>query len=167
MPWWDKAKTAVQGAAEKASFETNKLMRVQTEERALNELRGKGQARLVDLGKAALELYRAGTLTDPAVAGIAQDILLLEQQVGEQQAKVEAVRAEQFQPSVEAAPAAPAAPPPMSSAPAYTPPAPPVAPFLPEAPAAPAAPAMIECPNCHTQAVATAAFCPECGQRLR
>src|SRR5512142_589544 len=104
MPWWDKAISAGKEAAEKAAFEANKLVRVQNEERALSDLRGKAQSKLADLGQIALSLYRSGTVTDPAFAAAAQEIAALEAQVADQQAKVEAMRAEQYQPGQPAAP---------------------------------------------------------------
>ena len=251
MPFWDKAAKTAKDAAEKATFEGNKLVRIQREQGALNDLRGKAQARLGDLGRLALSLYQNGTLTDPSVAALAQEVADLEAQVNAQQAKIEGIKADQYgsapgatyvppasyspaptygapaQPSTPPPPApftaAPPLPPaPFSAAPpppapfdAAPPPAappfgpanvpPPPAPFNaappPPAPfsAAPPPPApfdaapppptfgpanvapppaptdappaqtaeTVECPNCHTQVRTNAAFCPECGTRLR
>ncbi len=172
MPWFDKALKSVQGTAEKAAFEADKLVRVRREEGALNEAQAKVQGKLAELGQAALALYRDGALTDPAVAGLAEEIVSLENQVKQQQDKLEAVRNEQYGVATgqaAPAPAAPVAAQPPATPPAaqpYTPPsAPPVAPPVEDFQAAPTA--MTECPNCHTPVKATAAFCPECGTRLK
>jgi membrane protease subunit (stomatin/prohibitin family) len=172
MPWFDRALKSVQGTAEKAAFEADKLVRVRREEGALTDMQARTQTKLAELGQAALALYRSGSLADPSLEGLAHEIADLEAQVKAQQAKIEAVRTEQYQAPGEA----PAQPPPPAAP--YTPPAP-VQPTLPEAPVAMAAPEVdepasftapletVECPNCHTQVKATAAFCPECGNKMK
>ena len=47
------------------------MMRIRHEEGAAGEIKAQMQSKLVDLGQATLELYRNGTLNDPAVAGVA------------------------------------------------------------------------------------------------
>jgi hypothetical protein len=187
MAWWDKATKSVKEQAEKVSFEADKMMRLRREEGAAGEIKAKLQAKLVDMGQAALGLYRSGALADPTVAGIANDIADMEGQLKEQTAKVEAIRAEQYQPATDqpssgvvdqapaAAPAAAVAPEPVAPAPVAAPVTPeavaapePVAPAPAAAPAAPAAqPATVSCPNCQAEMPAKAAFCTECGTRLR
>ncbi len=145
MPFWDKAAKTAKDAADKATFEGNKLVRIQREQGALNDLRAKAQARLGDLGHLALSLYQNGTLMDPSVAALAQDVAGLEAQVNAQQAKIEGIKAEQFGAAQGAAYAPPAS---YSPAPTYGPPAQPSAPPPPEpwsaapppAPLAPPAP---------------------------
>ena len=198
MPFWDRAAKTAKDAADKAAFEGNKLVHIQREQGALNDLRGKAQARLCDLGRLALSLYQNGTLTDPSAAALAQEVADLEAQVNAQQAKIEGIKAEQYGSAPVAAyappasyspaptygaPAQPSAPPPEPWSAAPPPPAPfdaappPPAPtFGPANVAPPPAPtdvplaqsaATVECPNCHTQVRPDAAFCPECGTRLR
>lgn len=194
MPWFDRALKSVQGTAEKAAFEADKLVRVHREEGALGELQTKAQAKLAELGQAALALYRSGAVSDPGFAALAKEIDDLEAQVKEQQDKVEAVKNEQYQGAGQ--PAAPVAAQAPAVATPVTPPAPvaaqapsvdtavpPPAPVAAQAPAvvpapepaapppavseeAPAAPALVECPSCHTAVKATAAFCPECGHKM-
>ncbi len=163
MPWFDRALKSVQGTAEKAAFEADKMVRVHREESALSEIQNRTNAKLAELGKAALALYRSGALTDPSVGGLAGEIADLEAQVEQQQAKVDSVRNEQYQaggqPPAPVAAQAPAAP----EAPAAERIAPP--PVVSDAAPA-AAPALVECPNCHTQVKTTAAFCPECGNKM-
>lgn len=169
MAWFDKALKSVQSTAEKAAFEADKLVRVKREESALADIQRAMQTRLADLGQAALALYHAGSLADPSVAALAQEIAGLEEQVQQQKEKLEAVRGEQYQPggqpaapapaAEETAPAAPAAEEPARVAPAPAAEEP--------APAEPEAPASVTCPNCQTEVKATVTFCPECGTRLK
>ena len=125
MPFWDRAAKTAKDAADKAAFEGNKLVHIQREQGALNDLRGKAQARLCDLGRLALSLYQNGTLTDPSAAALAQEVADLEAQVNAQQAKIEGIKAEQYGSAPVAAYAPPAS---YSPAPTYGAPAQPSAP---------------------------------------
>lgn len=159
MAWFEKALKSVQSTAEKAAFEADKLVRVKREEGALADMQRKVQARLADLGQAALALYHAGSLTDPGVAALAQELAGLEEQVQQQKGKLAAVRSEQFQSGSQ-----PVAPAPVAEEPA---PAAPEPVLEQPAPPAPEAPALITCPNCQSEVKATVTFCPECGNRLK
>jgi membrane protease subunit (stomatin/prohibitin family) len=163
MPWFDKALKSVQDTAGKAAFEADKLVRANRETSVLSELQHKAQGKLVDLGQAALALYRSGALTDPTVAGLAAELAELEAQVEQQKGAIEAIRNEQYQPAGQTTPVA-AAPAPAAAAPAPVETATRVEPSVPETSAAPE---LTECPNCHKSVEATATFCPECGQRLK
>jgi hypothetical protein len=164
MPWWDKGLKSVKDGAEKVSFEAQKLVRVQREEAVVSDLNSKIQTKTMEIGQLALQLQRSGALADPAVAALAEEISAMEAQVQQQQEKVSAIKAEQWQATEE--PVAAAVPPvaPMPSAPVETsagePPIPPVA------PAAPATDT-VTCPNCHTEVRSTVTFCAECGTRLK
>ena len=157
MAWFDKAMKSVQTTAGKTAFEADKMVRTKREEGALSDAQKRVQAKLAELGQAALALYRSGTLSDPSVTALADEITGLEAQVQQQKEKLEAIRDEQYQPAAAAAPEAAA----------------PVATAEPAAPAAaavadvPTATATIECPNCHTEVKSTVTFCPECGNRLK
>ena len=151
MAWFDKALKTVQGTAEKAAFEADKLVRVKREESTLADMQRKVQGKLVDLGQAALALYRSGALTDPAVSGLAQELADLEGQVDQQKEKLEAIRLEQYQAGGQAAAEVEAAAP-VSKV---------------EAPLPAATPALVVCPNCQSEVKATVTFCPECGNKLK
>ena len=156
MPWFDKALKSVQTTAEKTAFEADKLVRVKREEGALNEAEKRVQAKLIDLGQAALALLRNGVLSHPSLAALVSEISSLEAQVQQQREKLEAIRSEQYQPAGQAA--IPVAPEPAAPA---------VATVSGERATPVAASAMIECPNCHAEVTATVTFCPECGNRLK
>lgn len=161
--------SSVRGQAEKMAFEADKLMRVKREESAVAEAQGEIEALLLDIGRAALALVRSGALQDAQIAPLAQSIAALEAQVQEGEARVAAIKAEQFRSAEEAAAPAPTATPPGVS-PTTTPPG--VQPSATPTDVAPAAPVAPEpaakprfCVNCGKPVPAGAAFCPECGTK--
>jgi hypothetical protein len=177
MAWWEKGLKSVREQTEKVTFEADKMMRVRREEGAAGEIKAQLQSKLVDLGQAALALYRNGALNDPAIAGFAAEIAALETKVQEQEAKVEAIKAEQYQPTAgepapgaqaPGAPVPPAAPQPAALGGEPQSAQPPVAAVPPASPASAAsAPASVRCPNCGAEQSATTKFCTECGTRLK
>jgi membrane protease subunit (stomatin/prohibitin family) len=152
MAWFDKAMKSVQTTAGKTAFEADKMVRTKREEGVLSDAQKRVQAKLAELGQAALALYRSGMLADPSVTALADEIAGLEAQVQQQKEKLEAIHNEQYQPTGQ--PAAAAEPEPAA----------PVAAAVPDEPTVTA---MIECPNCHTEVKSTVTFCPECGNRLK
>jgi membrane protease subunit (stomatin/prohibitin family) len=152
MAWLDKAMKSVQTTAGKTAFEADKMVRTKREEGVLSDAQKRVQAKLAELGQAALALYRSGTLSDPSVTALADEIAGLEAQVQQQKEKLEAIHNEQYQPAGQ--PAAAAEPEAAAPVAAAVPDEPPVA-------------ATIECPNCHTEVKSTVTFCPECGNRLK
>ena len=163
MAWFDKAMKSVQTTAGKTAFEADKLVRTKREEGVLSDAQKRVQAKLAELGQAALALYRSGTLSDPSVAALADEIVSLEAQVQQQREKLEAIHNEQYQPAGQ--PAA-AAEPEVAAPVAATEPEP-AAPAVAAVVDVPTAAATIECPNCHTEVKSTVTFCPECGNRLK
>jgi hypothetical protein len=117
MGWFQKGLSSASKQAQKMQFEADKMIRVKREEGAANELRNKTQAKLAELGKTALAMYRQGGIQDPSIAALAAEIGGLESQLKDQTARVEAVKAEQWR--EEGATATAAAPPaqPASAAP--------------------------------------------------
>jgi hypothetical protein len=163
MAWFDKAMKSVQTTAGKTAFEADKMVRTKREEGVLSDAQKRVQAKLAELGQAALALYRSGTLSDPSVTALVDEITGLETQVQQQKEKLEAIHNEQYQPSGQ--PAAAVDPEAAVHVDAAAPePAAPVAAAMPDEPVAAA---MIECPNCHTEVKSTVTFCPECGNRLK
>jgi peptidoglycan hydrolase CwlO-like protein len=126
---------------------------------ALNDAQKRVQAKLAELGQVAFALNRSGTLSDPSVNALADEIAGLEAQVQQQKEKLEALHDEQYQPAAAAEPEAAA--PVAVAAPE------PAAPVAAAVPSEPTASGMIECPNCHTEVKSTVTFCPECGNRLK
>ena len=162
MAWFDKAMKSVQTTAGKTAFEADKMVRTKREEGVLSDAQKRVQVKLAELGQAAFALYRSGTLSDPSVTALADEIAGLEAQVQQQKEKLEAIHDEQYQPAgqpvaaaePEAAARRPRRPNPRLRPSTAVPDEPPVA-------------ATIECPNCHTEVKSTVTFCPECGNRLK
>ena len=152
MAWFDKAVKSVQTTAGKTAFEADKMVRTKREEGVLSDAQKRVQAKMAELGQAALALYRSGTLSDPAVMALADEIAGLEAQVQQQKEKIETLREEQYQPS---GPSAASVGPEPAATVAET------------GPSEPTASGMLECPNCHTEVKSTVTFCPECGNRLK
>ena len=121
------------------------------------------QAKLAELGQVAFALNRSGTLSDPSVNALADEIAGLEAQVQQQKEKLEALHDEQYQPAGQPAAAAE----PEAAAPVAAAAPEPAAPVAAAVPSEPTASGMIECPNCHTEVKSTVTFCPECGNRLK
>ena len=99
MAWFDKAMKSVQTTAGKTAFEADKMVRTKREEGVLSDAQKRVQAKLAELGQAALALYRSGTLSDPSVTALADEIAGLEAQVQQQKEKLEAIHNEQYQPA--------------------------------------------------------------------
>ena len=163
MAWFDKAMKSVQTTAGKTAFEADKLVRTKREEGVLSDAQKRVQAKLAELGQAALALYRSGTLSDPSVAALADEIVSLEAQVQQQREKLEAIHNEQYQPAGQPAAAAE----PEVAAPVAAAEPEPAAPAVAAVVDVPTVAATIECPNCHTEVKSTVTFCPECGNRLK
>ena len=159
MAWFDKAMKSVQTTAGKTAFEADKMVRTKREEGVLSDAQKRVQAKLAELGQAAFALYRSGTLSDPSVTALADEIAGLEAQVQQQKEKLETIHNEQYQPAAAAEPEAAA---PVAAAVPE-----PAAPAVAAVPDEPVVAAMIECSNCHTEVKATVTFCPECGSRLK
>ena len=99
MAWFDKAMKSVQTTAGKTAFEADKMVRTKREEGVLSDAQKRVQVKLAELGQAAFALYRSGTLSDPSVTALADEIAGLEAQVQQQKEKLEAIHDEQYQPA--------------------------------------------------------------------
>jgi hypothetical protein len=157
MGWFQKGLSSASKQAQKMQFEADKMMRVKREEGAATDLRNKTQAKLAELGKAALAFCRQGSIQDPSMVALAAEIGGLESQLKDQETRLEAVRAEQWHDE--------GATPTQSPASAAA--APPAQP----GPAAPTQAAAVsdtmDCPSCGAPIPRTAGFCPECGTKLK
>lgn len=140
---FDKMKSG----AERASFEADRLWRVNQARSTLRDLEGDLEARVAALGCQTLALYDAGGLTQAELLESCGPIDALRQKIEAQQAEVE--RIQQEKPPTE--PGAEEAVP--SEAPAH------------EEPSRAGAESTQErtCARCHSPVMAGARFCQECG----
>jgi hypothetical protein len=144
----------LKSGADKAAFEADRLVRVNQAQSALRNLQRELETEMEALGKQALALYDAGTLTQSELLALMPQIEAKRQQIADQEAEVERIRQEK--PAEAGAPApdrpAPGAPAPYAAA---TPPPPPTPVVTGRA-----------CPNCGAALAADVRFCPECGSRV-
>lgn len=174
MSFIDNLTKKAMQSAERAKFELDKIQRTLRLETELGDIKKQVDAKRLEFGDRALELYRAGMIQSPTLGSILREIELAQQKATVKEEELKLAQAEQFQepgggtpppsqsvpvsvePAAAPAPTYSAPPPPTyNPPPTYTPPA---------QAAAPAG--MKNCPNCQFQMPQTAVFCPSCGTRL-
>ena len=163
----ESAKQKVGQALNRASWETEKRLRINSKQGQLNSMKHEREEVVEALSSAVLLLYRQGRLTDPQLRQYCERLVEMERETMLANAQLEQIRSETY-PGLDAAKAGsgmiPMAPPVL----------PPTLPPTPRQPAAPAAPpttntqyAMVPCPTCGEPVRARALYCNKCGTRLR
>lgn len=150
------SKTIAQGV-DRAKFEAEKFQKTTKLQNEINELKKEIEARRLEFGDRALELYRAGQIQSTTLGDILRAIEGLQASVTLKEEELSASQAEVFTEP----PAAPQSQqiPISHEAPTQT--------YAPQAPAQGAMPAgMKQCPHCSFQMPNAAMFCPNCGARL-
>jgi hypothetical protein len=144
----DKVKTG----AERASFEADRLRRLNQAKSALRALEGELEQQVEALGQQVLALYNAGRLAQPELVASCAPIDTLRQKIQDQAAEVERIQQEK-----------PASEPVAEQE--RSPEAPALAPEGLQQAAIDSQPGRI-CANCHSPLPADTKFCPECGAKL-
>jgi hypothetical protein len=141
----DKVKTG----AERATFEADRLRRLNQAKSALRALEGDLEQQVGALGQQVLALYSAGRLTQPELVASCASIDTLRQKIEAQAAEVERIQQEK----------------PASEPVAEQERSPEALALVPEGlqQAAVESPPGRICANCHSPLAAGARFCPECG----
>ncbi|MGB8644366.1 MAG: zinc ribbon domain-containing protein [Anaerolineae bacterium] len=160
MPFFDRLK----GEADKAAFEANRMMRVNSVQSEIGGLKGQLQARRDELGAAVYELFKAQQLTEPKLIAICEAMRTTEAAIAAKEKDIENIRHEKA-PDHTAPVAKPASPMPGAPIPGI--------PTMVTAPAAVAnapAPAAGEvyghiCSNEKVPLPANVMFCPNCGAK--
>jgi hypothetical protein len=148
------SKTIAQGV-DRAKFEADKFTRTTRIQGELNDLKKEFDSKLQELGQRAYELFRAGQISAPTVASLAQALDQLRSGVVVKEEELRAAQAVTFEgaaPAHETTSAAQQVP--IS----YEPP-------QPTGSAAPAADDTRVCATCGFQMPRRAMFCPSCGAR--
>jgi len=160
--------------AGEAAWNAQQRIKINTEEKRIEDLRHKAQAKRVDIGEEMFRLWQAHKLPPSqldglfyelqdlidAVDGAAQNLDALKAENYEQATSARAQRASSYAAAI---PPLPAAPLPPGTAP----------PALGAGPSDPAvldvtpAVTLVECANCHSMVRADRSFCGRCGHKLR
>ena len=151
----ESAKSMVNAAVSRTSWEAQKQMRVRSKQTEIDKLLSQRQQLLDELGQIAMNLYQQGKLTDQQLARLCAGIQELDHDVQNretqlQEIKSEAYQANQFGPS---------------STPDYTPPAPSQASSASQSSTAGAK--SLLCPKCGATIRPNALYCRNCGAKLR
>jgi hypothetical protein len=159
MGFLDNLTKTISQGVDRAKFEADKFQKTTRVQNEIAELKRQIDAKRLDFGDRALDLYKAGKLQSATLGEIAQGIDALRASITLKEEELREAQAEVF---VEPAPPSGAAPSPTPANPAAATP-----PLQPQAPPAGSAQAGTKaCPNCQFQMPASAMFCPNCGARL-
>lgn len=153
MGFLDNLSRGIGQGIERAKFEAEKFQRVSRIQGELNELKKQIEARRLEFGDRAMDLYRAGKIQSPTLGEILRAIESLHTSVTLKEEELKTAQSQNFE-------GQPPSPPAQSV---------PVSAETPRAgtPAQPADSAQKKsCPNCQFQMPATSMFCPNCGARM-
>lgn len=145
---------------ERAKFEAARALRLQREQSKLGQLQNQKSDQLRTLGEVVCEMFDAGLPLDARLVTICRQVQTANQQIGEQEALIDAIKQEQ-----------PPEPPKcarcgreLNGSDAFCPGC--GAPTVLEAKPAVVAASETICPKCSNPVRAGATFCGRCGQRL-
>jgi hypothetical protein len=144
----EAAKRAAMSAAERATWEANRMRRVNARQHDLELSQRERAALLEQLASVALDLERRGLLTQEPLLALVKRLRTLNQEITGAEAEIRGMRSETFRPGAGngMGPGAAARPP---------------------AAAGQLGAGMRPCPTCGQPTHDTAAFCSACGTRLR
>ena len=156
MGFLDNLTKTISQGVDRAKFEADKFQKITRVQNEINELRRQIDAKRLEFGDRALDLYKAGQIQSATLGEILKAMESLQTSVTLKEEELKAAQAEVF---VEPTPPAgmQAQQVPISSeqqpgAPAQTP--------------ASAQAGVKSCPNCQFEMPAAAMFCPNCGARV-
>lgn len=166
----ENAKQKVGQAINRASWETQKRLRINAKQNELNKLKEERESIVEALASAVMLLYRQGQLTDPQLRKYCERLVEMERETMLVSAQLEQIRAETYEaqqeqkisgmvipgmPNINPFPVPPTPPTPSASTPRQN------------AAAKPQAqPTMVPCPTCGEMVRAQALYCNKCGTRL-
>ncbi len=139
----EAAKRAASNAAERATWEANRLRRVSARQHDVDLAQRERSALLEQLAGVALDLERRGQLTQEPLLALGKRLRALDQEIGAAAADVQAIRGETFKPG---------AMPPTAAQPVRN---------------SRSVVAQHPCPTCGQPMQNTATYCSACGTRLR
>jgi DNA repair exonuclease SbcCD ATPase subunit len=151
----ESAKSMVNAAVSRTSWEAQKQMRVRSKQTEIEKLLDQRQHLLDELGQIAMNLYQQGKLTDQQLSRLCASIQELDHDVENRETQLREIKSEAYQAN-QFAPA---------STPDYTPP---VSSSTPSASqTSKAGGKSLLCPVCGTTIRPNALYCRSCGTKLR
>lgn len=151
----ESAKSMVNAAVSRTSWEAQKQMRVRSKQTEIEKLLDQRQQLLDELGQIAMNLYQQGKLTDQQLSRLCASIQELDHDVENRETQLQEIKSEAYQAN-QFAPA---------STPDYTPP---VSSSTPSASqTSKAGGKSLLCPVCGTTIRPNALYCRSCGTKLR
>jgi uncharacterized protein YdcH (DUF465 family) len=151
----ESAKSMVNAAVSRTSWEAQKQMRVRSKQTEIEKLLDQRQQLLDELGQIAMNLYQQGKLTDQQLSRLCASMQELDHDVENRETQLQEIKSEAYQAN-QFAPA---------STPDYTPP---VSSSTPSASqTSKAGGKSLLCPVCGTTIRPNALYCRSCGTKLR
>lgn len=151
----ESAKSMVNAAVSRTSWEAQKQMRVRSKQTEIEKLLDQRQQLLDELGQIAMNLYQQGKLTDQQLSRLCASMQELDHDVENRETQLREIKSEAYQAN-QFAPA---------STPDYTPP---VSSSTPSASqTSKAGGKSLLCPVCGTTIRPNALYCRSCGSKLR
>lgn len=157
----ESAKTSMNAAVSRISWEAQKQMRVRSKQSEIDKLMEQRHHLLDELGQVAMNLYQQGMLHDPQLTRLCASIIELDHDAGNRQVQLQNLKKEVY-PANQFAPSAPMnyAPPPVS-------PTPPPTPGPGAGSQSSQSPLSQRCPTCGNPVRLNALYCRNCGTKLR
>jgi seryl-tRNA synthetase len=151
----ESAKSMVNAAVSRTSWEAQKQMRVRSKQTEVDKLLEQRQQLLDELGQIAMNLYQQGKLTDQQLSRLCASIQELDHDVQNREMQLQEIKSEVYQAN-QFAPA---------STPDYTPPGSTPTPSASQT--SKAGGKSLLCPVCGTTIRPNALYCRSCGTKLR
>ena len=151
----ESAKSMVNAAVSRTSWEAQKQMRVRSKQTEIEKLLDQRQHLLDELGQIAMNLYQQGKLTDQQLSRLCASMQELDHDVENRETQLREIKSEAYQANQFA----------PTSTPDYTPP---VSSSTPSASqTSKAGGKSLLCPVCGTTIRPNALYCRSCGTKLR
>jgi len=151
----ESAKSMVNAAVSRTSWEAQKQMRVRSKQTEIDKLLEQRQQLLDELGQIAMNLYQQGKLTDQQLSRLCASIQELDHDAQNREAQLQEMKSEVYQANQFAPASTPDYTPPVSSSTSST------------SQTSKAGAKSLLCPVCGTTIRPNALYCRSCGTKLR
>jgi seryl-tRNA synthetase len=148
----ESAKSMVNAAVSRTSWEAQKQMRVRSKQTEIDKLFAQRQQLLDELGQIAMNLYQQGKLTDQQLSRLCASIQELDHDVENRETQLKEIKSEIYQANQFAPASTPDYTPPVSSSTSQS---------------SKAGAKALLCPVCGSTIRPNALYCRSCGTKLR